>query len=393
MAGLAGTRRRISRPVRLGEVVIGGGAPVVVQSMCSTPTADVAATRVQIAALAKAGCQVVRLAVPDREAAAALPELVRGSPVPLVADIHFDHRLALAALAAGVHGLRLNPGNLRDPRKVRQVVRAAAERGVPIRIGVNAGSLPPLARGEGPPPPTLEEVRAALPQRMVEAALGHVRLLEELGFYDIVLSLKAFDVPVTVAANRLLAAQVPYALHLGITEAGLPWAGTIRSAVGLGILLFEGLGDTIRVSLTGDPVEEVRVAYEILRALELGRRGPTLISCPTCGRTEVDLLRLAEEVERRLQGLEAPITVAVMGCVVNGPGEARQADYGLAGGKGRGVIFRHGEIVGTFPEERLVEALMAEIERDLGERRRGGKAGLAAEPANHDQMGPSRLGG
>jgi len=358
--------RRISRPVRVGDVTIGGGAPVVVQSMCSTDTRDVRATVEQIAALVDAGCEIVRVAVPDRAAAEALPEIVRRSAIPVVADIHFDHRLALAALAAGVHGLRLNPGNIRDPEKVREVVRAAAERGVPIRIGVNAGSLPPMEASPGAPPPTVAELRAALPARMVEAALGHVRILEALGFFDIVVSLKAFDVPVTVAANRLLAQQVPYPLHIGITEAGLPWAGTIRSAVGIGILLFEGLGDTIRVSLTGDPVEEVRVGYEILRALDLRRRGPTLISCPTCGRTEVDLVRLAMEVERRLQGIRDPITVAVMGCVVNGPGEAREADFGIAGGKGRGVLFRHGQIVGTYPEEQLVDALMAEIARERG---------------------------
>jgi (E)-4-hydroxy-3-methylbut-2-enyl-diphosphate synthase len=356
--------RRLSRPVHLGPVVIGGGGPIVVQSMCSTDTRDIAATTAQIAALAEAGCEVVRVAVPDAQAAEALPAIVRASPIPVVADIHFDHRLALASLRAGVHGLRLNPGNIRDPDQVRAVVRAAQERGVPIRIGVNAGSLPPL-EGEPGRPPTLKEVQASLPKRMVQAALGHIRILEELDFHDIVVSVKAFDVPTTVAANRLLARQIPYPLHIGITEAGLPWAGTIRSAVGLGILLFEGLGDTIRVSLTGDPVEEVRVAYEILRALNLRRRGPTLVSCPTCGRTEVDLVRLAEEVERRLQGLPASITVAVMGCVVNGPGEARLADYGIAGGRGRGVVFCHGEIVATVPEEKLVETLLAEIRRDF----------------------------
>ena len=361
--------RRISRPVRFGEVTIGGGAPIVVQSMCSSDTRDAPATGAQIAALAEAGCEVVRVAVPNREAAAALPEIVRGSPLPVVADIHFDHRLALLALQAGVHGLRLNPGNIRDPTKVREVVRGAAAHGVPIRIGVNAGSLPPVEVPEGRLPPTVEELRATLPERLVEAALGHVRILEGLDFHDTIISLKAFDVPLTIAANRLLAAQVPYPLHVGITEAGLPWTGTIRSAVGIGILLFEGLGDTVRVSLTGDPVEEVRVAYEILRALDLRRRGPTMISCPTCGRTEVDLVRLARQVEEHLRGIEDPITVAVMGCVVNGPGEAREADYGIAGGKGKGAVFRHGEVVATVPEEELVEALMAEIERGLAFKR------------------------
>ncbi|MBN1485885.1 MAG: flavodoxin-dependent (E)-4-hydroxy-3-methylbut-2-enyl-diphosphate synthase [Chloroflexia bacterium] len=355
--------RRPSRPVQVGAVTIGGTAPIVVQSMCSTDTRDVAATSAQIAALAEAGCELVRLAVPDRAAAAALPEILRQSPLPVVADIHFNYRLALAALEAGVHGLRLNPGNIRSADKVRQVARAAQERGVPIRVGVNAGSLPPIETPPDQPPPTVQELRAGLPDRLVEAALGHIRILQDLDFEDIVVSLKAFDVPLTVTANRLLARQVPYPLHLGITEAGLPWAGTIRSAVGLGLLLFEGLGDTIRVSLTGDPVEEVRVAYEVLRALNLRQCGPTLISCPTCGRTEVDLPALARQVEERLQGMQAPITVAVMGCVVNGPGEAREADFGIAAGRGQGAVFRHGQIVRTVPEDELLQALMEEIER------------------------------
>ncbi len=358
-------KRRTSRPVRVGDLTIGGGHPVVVQSMCSTDTRDVAATVNQIAALAEADCEMVRVAIPDREAAAALPEIVRRSSIPVMADIHFDHRLALAALEAGVQGLRLNPGNIRDPEKVRQVVRATKERGVPIRIGVNAGSLPPQ-EAAGRPRPTVAELYATLPERMVAAAMGHIRILEELDFHEMIVSLKAFDVPTTVAANRLIADRVPYPLHIGITEAGLPWAGTIRSAVGVGILLFEGLGDTVRVSLTGDPVEEVRVAYEILRALNLRRRGVTLISCPTCGRTEVDLAGLARQVMERLRGVREPLTVAVMGCVVNGPGEAREADYGIAGGKGRGAVFRHGKVVRTVPEEDLLDALLEEIRRDLG---------------------------
>jgi (E)-4-hydroxy-3-methylbut-2-enyl-diphosphate synthase len=367
MAAAISPARRDAHPVQVGPLTIGGGAPIVVQSMGNTDTRDVAATAEQITALTEAGCELVRVAVPDMAAAAALPEIVRRSPIPVAADIHFDHRLALAALEAGVPKLRLNPGNIRRLEHVRTVVRAAKERGAAIRIGVNAGSLPPVETPAGQPPPTVQELRAIAPERMVEAALGHVHILEELDFDNIVVSLKAFDVPLTVAANRLLAERVPYPLHLGITEAGLPWAGTIRSAVGLGILLYEGLGDTIRVSLTGDPVEEVRVAYEILRALDQRSRGPTIISCPTCGRTEVDLVRLAEEVQERLQTVHAPITVAVMGCVVNGPGEARQADYGIAGGKGKGAVFRHGEVVATVPEDRLVDALMAEIERGSAE--------------------------
>jgi len=374
--------RRSARPVRVGPLTLGDGAPIVVQSMCSTDTRDAAATVRQIAALSEAGCELVRVAVPDPAAAAALPAIVRDSPIPVAADIHFDHRLALAALAAGVHKLRLNPGNIRDPEHVRAVVRAARERGAAIRIGVNAGSLPPVETPAGQLPPTVEELRALAPERMVEAAVGHVRILEELDFHDMVVSLKAFDVPLTVAANRLLAGRVPYPLHLGITEAGLPWAGTIRSAVGLGLLLFEGLGDTIRVSLTGDPVEEVRVAFEILRALNQRQRGPTMISCPTCGRTEVDLVRLAEEVQARLQAVREPITVAVMGCVVNGPGEARQADYGIAGGRGRGAVFRRGEVVATVAEDELVDRLMGEIEQGLaGKDALRPAGGVGASPA------------
>lgn len=355
--------RRQSKAIRLGNVTIGGGAPVVVQSMCNTDTRDVAATLRQIRLLAEAGCEVVRVAVPDREAAQALAAIKRGSPLPVVADIHFDHRLALLALQAGVDGLRLNPGNIRDPEKVRAVVRLAKERSVPIRIGVNAGSLPPVPAPQDGHFPTVEELRATLPQRMVEAALGHIRILEDLDFDLIKVSLKAFDVPATVAAYRLIADKVPYPLHIGITEAGTPWAGGIRSAVGLGILLYEGLGDTIRVSLTGDPVEEVRTAYEILKALNLRQKGPTLISCPTCGRTEVDLIPLAQAVEERLKAIKKPIKVAVMGCVVNGPGEAREADVGLAGGRGKGVIFRKGRVVCTVPEHRLLDALLAEVEK------------------------------
>jgi len=359
--------RRLSKAIRLGNVTVGGGAPIVVQSMCNTDTRDVAATLRQIHQLAEAGCEIVRVAVPDMAAAQALAAIKRQSPLPIVADIHFDHRLALAALRAGVDGLRLNPGNIRDPEKVRMVVRLAKERGVPIRIGVNAGSLPPVSATQDGHMPTVEELRASLPERMVEAALGHIRILEDLDFDLIKVSLKAFDVPATVAAYRLIADKVPYPLHLGITEAGTPWAGSIRSAVGLGILLFEGLGDTIRVSLTGDPVEEVRTAYEILKALNLRQRGPTLISCPTCGRTEIDLIPLAQAVEERLKTIKKPIKVAVMGCVVNGPGEAREADVGLAGGRGKGVIFRKGQIVRIVPESELLEALLAEVEKMVQE--------------------------
>jgi (E)-4-hydroxy-3-methylbut-2-enyl-diphosphate synthase len=354
------TPRRLSKALRIGDVPVGAGAPIAVQSMCKSDTRDATATLAQIRQLAEAGCEIVRLAVPDAAAASALAQIKQSSPLPLVADIHFDYRLALAALAAGVDGLRLNPGNIRDPDKVKQVVRVARERQIPIRVGVNAGSLPPLSDGQHQA--TLEELHASLPRRMVDAALGHIRLLESLDFDLIKVSLKAFDVPTTVAAYRLIAGLVPYPLHLGITEAGRPWTGGIRSAVGLGILLSEGLGDTIRVSLTGDPVDEVKTAYEILKALNLRQRGPTLVSCPTCGRTEIDLIGLAEKVEERLKTVQKPIKVAVMGCVVNGPGEARDADVGIAGGKGRAILFRKGEIVRTVPESEMLEALMTEVQ-------------------------------
>jgi (E)-4-hydroxy-3-methylbut-2-enyl-diphosphate synthase len=329
--------------------------------MANTKTSDARATLRQIHALAELGCEIVRVAVPDRAAAAALPELVMHSPLPVVADIHFDHRLALAALSAGVHGLRLNPGNIRDPEKIRQVVSEAKARQIPIRVGVNAGSLPPLptlADGEAPPPTA---------QRMVDAALWEIGILEEMGFDLIKVSLKAFDVPTMVEAYRLLAPKVPYPFHLGVTEAGLPRSGAVRSAVGIGILLSEGIGDTIRVSLTADPTEEIPVCWDILAALNLRRRGPTIIACPTCGRVEIDLIPLATKVEEHFQRLGKPITVAVMGCVVNGPGEARQADVGIAGGKGRGVIFRRGEVVRTVPESDFLLAIIEEGEKVIAE--------------------------
>jgi (E)-4-hydroxy-3-methylbut-2-enyl-diphosphate synthase len=327
--------------------------------MTSTDTRDVGATIDQIVRLQEAGCELVRVAVPDQEAARAIAAIKKGIAIPLIADIHFDYRLALASLEGGADALRLNPGNIRRREQVATVAKAAQERGVPIRVGVNAGSLPP---GEGGQP---------LAQRMVEAALGQVRLLEDLGFDLIKVSLKAFDVPTTVEAYRLMAEKVTYPFHLGITEAGTPWAGSIRSAVGLGILLYEGLGDTLRVSLTGDPCEEVAVAYEILKALDLRERGPTLISCPSCGRVEIDLVGLARQVEERLRSIDQPVKVAVMGCVVNGPGEAREADVGVAGGKGRGVLFRKGQVVRTLREEELFEALMRELEAFLTTEQKG----------------------
>jgi (E)-4-hydroxy-3-methylbut-2-enyl-diphosphate synthase len=340
-----------TRQIQVGNVAVGGGAPVAVQSMCSTDTRDVAATLAQIGTLAAAGCEIVRCAVPDEDAARALAAIRRDCPMPLVADIHFDYRLALLSLESGVDALRLNPGNIGERWKVEEVVRACAERRVPIRIGVNGGSLEKeLLAKHGHP-------SAAA---MVESALGHIRILEELGYPEIKVSLKASDVRRTVDAYRLLASQVDYPLHIGITEAGTTWSGTIKSAVGLGVLLYDGIGDTLRVSLTGEPAEEVRVGWEILRALELRERGPVFVSCPTCGRCQIDLIPIAEEVERRLRDLPKKIVVAVMGCVVNGPGEAREADVGIAGGKGQGLLFRRGEVVRKVPQNELADALVAE---------------------------------
>lgn len=347
--------REKTRQVMVGSVPIGGGAPITVQSMANTDTRDSAATLAQIGALSEAGCDIVRVAVPDQAAAEALFTLVKKSPVPLVADIHFDYRLALKALEAGIHKLRLNPGNIGDERKVREVVRAAEERRVPIRIGVNSGSVPRH----------LLERHGRTATAMVESALEHVAIFERLGFYDIVISVKATDIDLTIQAYEELSRRVPYPLHVGITEAGTKWFGTIKSAAGLGALLSRGIGDTLRVSLTADPVEEVKVGWAILSAMDLRRRGPVFISCPTCGRTEIDLEGIAQEVENRLGDFPLPITIAIMGCVVNGPGEGSHADLGICGGKGVGMIFRRGEIVRRVPEEELVDALVAEANRLL----------------------------
>ena len=345
---------RITRQLHVGSVAIGGGAPVSVQSMTNTDTRDVTATLAQIRALSDAGCEIVRCAVPDREAAVALGAIRRDSPVPLIADIHFDYQLALAVLDGGIDGLRLNPGNIGARWKVEEVVRACRDRQVPIRIGVNAGSLEKEL---------LEKYGHPTAAAMAESALGHIRILEELNYREIKVSLKASDVRRTVGAYRLLAAQVDYPLHIGITEAGTTWAGTVKSAVGLGALLIDGLGDTLRVSLTGDPVEEVRVGWEILKSLDLRERCPVFVSCPTCGRCQIDLIPVAEEVERRLHDLPKKLTVAVMGCAVNGPGEAREADIGIAGGKGEGLLFRKGEIVRKVPADRLADVLVEEARK------------------------------
>jgi (E)-4-hydroxy-3-methylbut-2-enyl-diphosphate synthase len=331
---------------------------VVIQSMTNTPTHDVEASLSQIRALATAGARLVRLAVPDAAAVDAFSELVAHSPVPLIADVHFDHRLALGALGAGAAGVRINPGNVGSERRVRAVVEAAAEAGAVIRIGVNSGSLERDLRG-------LERTHPA--GALVESAVRYCHLFESWGYREFKVSVKSSSVPVTIAANRLLAQRVPYPLHLGVTEAGPPWTGTIRSAVALGALLAGGVGDTIRVSLTGDPVEEVRVAREILRSLGLMKGGPRLISCPTCGRTQVPLEELATEVERRLEALgDLEVEVAVMGCEVNGPGEARKADFGIAGGKGEGIVFAGGRPLKKVPADRLVDELFAAIEEWRG---------------------------
>jgi len=352
------TRREQTRRLCLGNVDIGGGAPVVVQSMTKTDTRDVEATCAQIERLAEAGCEVVRVAVPDEEAALALSRIRSKSSLPLVADIHFDPRLALMALDQGVNGLRLNPGNIGGRAEVRKIAVEAKARGVPIRVGVNAGSLDK---------DLLEKYGRPCPEAMVESARREIALLEDAGFDMIKVSVKSSDVLDTIAAYRLMARETDYPLHLGVTETGTLIAGTVKSALGLGLLLSEGIGDTIRVSLTRDPADEVRVAYEILRALNLRHRGPEIISCPICGRCEIDLFSLVEEVEKRLSGLATPIKVAVMGCVVNGPGEARSAQVGVAGGRGQGILFKNGKLVSKVPEEKLADVLVGEVLRLVNE--------------------------
>ncbi|MGE5371320.1 MAG: flavodoxin-dependent (E)-4-hydroxy-3-methylbut-2-enyl-diphosphate synthase [Solirubrobacterales bacterium] len=353
--------RRKTREIRVGSVLIGGNHPIAVQSMTNTDTRDAAATVAQIERLAQAGCEIIRLAVPDEQAAVALTEIKRRSPIPIIADIHFDYRLALKALAAPVDGLRLNPGNIGDPWKVKQVVEAAKERCVPIRIGVNSGSLEKRL---------LEKHSGPSAAAMVESALNHVKMLEDMDYREIKISLKSSSVLRTVEAYKLLSEQVDYPLHLGITEAGTIKRGLIKSAMGIGMMLAEGIGDTIRVSLTADPVEEVWAAYEILRALGLRERGVELISCPTCGRCEVGLTELAETVDDAVRGISRPLKVAVMGCVVNGPGEAREADLGIAGGRGFGLLFQKGEIIDRVPEAQLAERLIRAIREIVDEEER-----------------------
>lgn len=343
-----------TKQIMVGSVAIGGGAPVTVQSMCTTPTEDAAATLAQIQRLAAAGCGVIRVAVPTMDAARAISAIRERSPLPVVADIHFDHRLAIEAVERGADAVRINPGNIGSEENVRAVVRACSLHNVPIRVGVNGGSLEKQ----------LLEKYGLTAEAMCESAMNKVRLLESMDFDNICVSIKSSDVALTVKAYKMLSQQTNYPLHLGVTETGTEYMGLVKSASGIGALLLDGIGDTIRVSLTADPEQEVKAGLAILRAVGLRRDGVNIISCPTCGRTKIDLVGMAHEVERRLAGCTRNITVAVMGCVVNGPGEARHADYGLAGGTGEGVIFKKGEIVGRFPEECLADELVALIERD-----------------------------
>lgn len=343
----------MTKQINVGGVPIGGGAPVTIQSMCNTPTQDAAATLDQIRELAAAGCEIIRVAVPDIEAARAVGKIKENSPIPVVVDIHFDYKLALEAIAAGADKVRINPGNIGGEDRVKAVADACRLHNIPIRIGVNGGSLEK---------PILAKYGKICPEAMVESAFGHIRLLNKFDFDDICVSLKSSSVPVTMKAYQLMAEQSDYPLHIGVTEAGTVRMGTIKSAVGIGGLLALGIGDTMRVSLSADPVEEVCAARDILKAAGVRREGPELVSCPTCGRTRIDLISLANEVEERLKTVDKPITVAVMGCAVNGPGEARSADCGIAGGIGEGLLFQKGEIVKKVPQDRLVDELFQLIE-------------------------------
>jgi (E)-4-hydroxy-3-methylbut-2-enyl-diphosphate synthase len=346
--------RKKTKQISIGGVKIGGGAPIAVQSMTNTFTHDVAATVAQIRRLEAVGCEIARVAVPDQAAAEAIISIKKGISIPLIADIHFDYRLALRSMEAGADALRINPGNIGTAKKVKAVAKEAKERSIPIRVGVNAGSLEK---------DLLKKYDGVTPQGMVESALRHVELLRSFDFHDIKVSIKASDVLRTVEAYRLLSSQTDLPLHVGVTAAGSLVSGTVKSAIGIGILLAEGIGDTIRVSLTRDPVDEVRVGYEILKALKIRQRGPEIVSCPTCGRCDIDLVELVERLESTLLTRTTPVQLAVMGCVVNGPGEAREADIGIAGGKGHGVLFKKGKVVRKVQEDRLSEVLLEEVEK------------------------------
>lgn len=347
--------QRNSRQINMGGVMVGGGAPVTVQSMTKTDTRDVRATVAQIKSLEKAGCDIVRLAVPDMDAALSLGKIKRQTKIPIVSDIHFDYKLALEAVRQGVDGMRINPGNIGAKYRIKAVVEAVKERGIPIRIGVNSGSLEKdILKKHGSP----------TPEALAESAMRHVSILEDLDFRDIKISVKSTDVRKMIAAYRLLAEMTEYPLHLGVTEAGTYEMGTIKSSVGIGTLLAEGIGDTIRVSLTGDPVDEIDVGLKILRSLGLRRNGIELISCPGCGRLEIDLMKLVKDVECRIAGLELPrpVKIAILGCVVNGPGEASEADIGIAGGRGKGMLYKDGKLVRSFKEGEIVDELVKELE-------------------------------
>lgn len=346
--------RKQTKKIRVGDIFIGGDSPITVQSMTNTDTRDAAATIDQIKRLEEAGCDIVRVAVPDSEAAEAVKVIKKAINIPLVADIHFDYRLALSCMENGVDKIRLNPGNIGGRDRVQKVVEMATEREIPIRIGVNSGSVERHI---------LEKYGSVTAEGMVESALGHAEILEELNFHDIAFSIKASSVPMTINAYRLIALKTDYPLHIGVTEAGTLYRGTIKSAIGLGCLLSEGIGDTLRVSLTGDPVEEVKVGFEILKALGLKKGGVEFVSCPTCGRTKIDLIPIAEQVEQRLSGCTKNIKVAIMGCAVNGPGEAREADIGVAGGCGEALLFKKGVIIRKIPQDRIVDELILEIEK------------------------------
>jgi (E)-4-hydroxy-3-methylbut-2-enyl-diphosphate synthase len=347
-------QRRKSIKIKVGQVEIGGDAPISVQSMTNTDTRNVEATVSQILELEKAGCELVRVAVIDEEAANSLKSIKQKINIPLIADIHFNYRLALKAVENGVDCLRLNPGNIGSKEKVQEVVAAAKHYGIPIRIGVNSGSVHKSI---------LNKYGGLVPEALVESALEHVAILEKLGFYNMKVSLKASRIPLMLEAYRIIASKISYPLHVGVTEAGTAKSGTIKSAVGIGILLSEGIGDTIRVSLTGDPVQEVYVGFTILQSLELRKKGIELISCPTCGRCQINLAKIAEKVEAELTFVEKPLKIAVMGCAVNGPGEAKEADIGIAGGKGQGVLFKKGQVVATIPEDKLEACLLQEIKK------------------------------
>ncbi|MDI3529600.1 MAG: (E)-4-hydroxy-3-methylbut-2-enyl-diphosphate synthase [Thermoanaerobacter sp.] len=350
--------RKITREVKIGNKKIGGNNPILVQSMTNTDTHDIEKTIEQIRRLEAEGCDIIRVAVPDMEAAEAIKEIKKNINIPLVADIHFDYRLAIKSIENGADKIRINPGNIGREENIKKVVEIAKEKGIPIRIGVNSGSLEKEI---------LHKYKGVTAEAVVESALKNVLILEKLGFYDIVISLKTTNVPLTIEAYKLASSKVDYPLHVGITEAGTIEAGTIKSAIGIGTLLYLGIGDTIRVSLTGDPVHEVRVGRQILRSLGLLKEGVEIISCPTCGRTKIDLIRLAEEVEKRTRHIKKPLKVAVMGCAVNGPGEAKEADIGIAGGDGEGVIFKKGKVYKKVKEEELIEELTKEIEKLLEE--------------------------